>query len=265
MEGYDCMKVVVPILGLQRLREILEKMKLYKNFNNNSIKFPNDKDNIVDINNVDFSRTTVVLGKTGNISSEIVDLVSIKLQELGVNTYVSDIDHLMLSISEQAIMENPSSDIIIIRVDGVSPRVINPTVVVGCETDKYDSLGLAFSSSIGIDKTNVEKGKMISGINIPTELENEFCKKNFQNRVSTVTIIPEVEVDTEELANNIINAIVKFTMFSEVEKDRKYYDFLNQKRNWKKLEESKTGISTNMAIYPVGCYANIIKTNGKKM
>ena len=258
------MKVVVPILGLQRLREVVEKMKLCRTFDTRLIEFPKYKDNI-NVNDVDFSKTTVVLGKTGNVSSEIVDLTCGQLQQLGVNTYVSDIDHLTLSVSKQAVIENPFSDIIIIRVDGTSPRGIKPTVMVGCETEKYDSLGLAFSSSIGIDKTNVEKGKMISGINIPTELENEFCNKNYLNRVSTVTVIPEVEVDTKEFANNITNAIIRFAMFSEIEKDRKYYGFSGEQRNWKNLEESKTGISTNMAIYPISCYANIIKTNEKKI
>ena len=260
------MKVVVPVLGLQRLREILEKMKLYKTFDDNLIEFSLNKDTVIDVNDVDFSKIAVVLGKSGNVSSEIVDFASDKLQQWGVNTYISDIDQLTLSISEQAVAENPSSDIIIIRIDGVAQRRINPTVVVGCETGKYDSLGLAISSSLGVEKTNVEKGKMISsGINIPTELENAFCKKNFQNRVSSVTIIPEVEVDTEEFANNIVNAVARFAIFTENEKDRKYYDFFSNQKKWRELETSETGISTNVAIYPISCYANIIKTNEKKM
>ena len=185
------------------------------------------------------------------------------MQKAGINSYVSDIDHLMLGVSEQAALENPLSSILLIKVDALSPRGVVPTVVVGCETERYDSLGLAISSSIGIDKINVEKGKMISGINIPTELENELCKKEYNDRIFAATIIPEKEVDSEVFADSIVNSVMKFAMFRDFEKQRQYYEFSSEQSKWRKFEESKTGVSTNVAIYPVAYYANIIKTNQK--
>ena len=264
MEGYEFMKIVIPILGLQRLRETVDNTIISKtSISDNLLDI--EEENVIDFNKVDFSQTTVVLGKTGNVSSQIVDIASKKLQDIGVNTYVSDIDHLILGVSEQATLENPLSSVLVIKIDAGAPRGMVPTVVVGCETERYDSLGLAVSTSIDVERVNVEKGKIISGINIPTELENELCKKDYNNRIFAVTVIPEKEVDSEMFADNIVDAVARFTVFRDFEKERKYYAFARDECRWKAFEDSKSGVSTNVAIYPVVCYANIIKTNQKTL
>ena len=268
MEGYGYMGKV-SVIGLTRLREISTHEKngiicrspqylMFESIDKHQYQ-------VIAPDDVDFSKITVVLGKDGGISCEIVDDIAMRLRELKVNTFVSDINNLTPTVSEQAILENRSSTILIIKMDGQSARNINSSIIVGCETTKYDGLGLTLASGIGLDKTTVEKGKMISGINIPTELENMFSKRDFDNIVSIVTVLPANDVNPEELANNITDGIVKFTLFRDVEKNRQYYDFKTKQNNWKFFSDSKTGTATNPVIYPDICHAEILKTNTKSM
>lgn len=195
----------------------------------------NDKLNLTKINGLNqyfvddiianFSSIVVVLGKNGGNSSDIVEMLSNKLENIDINTYISDINELTGSIANQAAAENPDSDIVVIRIHEEQDEEEKDSIIIGYETSKNDSLGMAVGCSCDDDSISIKKGKKLkSGIEIPTDLELEISKSDFKDRIYMITYDTKSVDEVTNVCNLIFDGIIKFGCVDKTARNIRYFD-----------------------------------------
>lgn len=207
-----------------------------------------------------FSNVVVVLGKNGGNSSEIVEILSSKLEALDINTYISDINELIGSIANQAAAENPNSDIVVIRVHEEINKEEKDSIIVGYETSKNDSLGMAIACSCDEDSISVKKGKKLkSRIEIPTDLELEISKSDFKDRLYMITYVTKSVDEITDICNSILNGIIKFGCADKTIRNARY--FYKYETNIKEIKEIPNIYKCNQTFFE----QNLMKKRSKSL
>lgn len=198
----------------------------------------NEEPDFIEVNKMDFSKITVVLGKTDRIaSSTIVDKVQKSLEDLGIKVYISDIDKIIGEVYEQAAKDNPDDDILGIRIGGESGEEAYPVIIENVADAKYPNSGSRNSSALALTlhKTLSTKNDVlvVSGrrnvylddsVRIETEFEKKVDDLNLSNPgIKNVTILLGDIQNYDVVSNNIVEGIIYYVSLDRETRDKPYF------------------------------------------
>lgn len=198
----------------------------------------NEEPDFIEVNKMDFSKITVVLGKTDRIaSSTIVDKVQKSLDDLGIKVYISDIDKIIGEVYEQAAKDNPDDDILGIRIGGESGEEAYPVIIENVADAKYPNSGSRNSSALALTlhKTLSTKNDVLvvsgrrnvyldDGVRIETEFEKKVDDLNLANPgIKNVTILLGDIQNYDEVSNNIVEGIIYYVSLDREARDKPYF------------------------------------------
>lgn len=198
----------------------------------------NEEPDFIEVNKMDFSKITVVLGKTDRIaSSTIVDKVQKSLEDLGIKVYISDIDKIIGEVYEQAAKDNPDDDILGIRIGGESGEEAYPVIIENVADAKYPNSGSRNSSALALTlhKTLSTKNDVLvvsgrrnvyldDGVRIETEFEKKVDDLNLANPgIKNVTILLGDIQNYDEVSNNIVEGIIYYVSLDREARDKPYF------------------------------------------
>lgn len=209
-------------------------------FNNANKREPliNEEPDFIEVNKMDFSKITVVLGKTDRIaSSTIVDKVQKSLDDLGIKVYISDIDKIIGEVYEQAAKDNPDDDILGIRIGGESGEEAYPVIIENVADAKYPNSGSRNSSALALTlhKTLSTKNDVLvvsgrrnvyldDGVRIETEFEKKVDDLNLANPgIKNVTILLGDIQNYDVVSNNIVEGIIYYVSLDRETRDKPYF------------------------------------------
>lgn len=209
-------------------------------FNNANKREPliNEEPDFIEVNKMDFSKITVVLGKTDRIaSSTIVDKVQKSLDDLGIKVYISDIDKIIGEVYEQAAKDNPDDDILGIRIGGESGEEAYPVIIENVADAKYPNSGSRNSSALALTlhKTLSTKNDVLvvsgrrnvyldDGVRIETEFEKKVDDLNLSNPgIKNVTILLGDIQNYDVVSNNIVEGIIYYVSLDRETRDKPYF------------------------------------------
>lgn len=209
-------------------------------FNNANKREPliNEEPDFIEVDKIDFSKITVVLGKTDRIaSSTIVDKVQKSLEDLGIKVYISDIDKIIGEVYEQAAKDNPDDDILGIRIGGESGEEAYPVIIENVADAKYPNSGSRNSSALALTlhKTLSTKNDVLvvsgrrnvyldDGVRIETEFEKKVDDLNLANPgIKNVTILLGDIQNYDEVSNNIVEGIIYYVSLDREARDKPYF------------------------------------------
>lgn len=209
-------------------------------FNNANKREPliNEEPDFIEVDKMDFSKITVVLGKTDRIaSSTIVDKVQKSLEDLGIKVYISDIDKIIGEVYEQAAKDNPDDDILGIRIGGESGEEAYPVIIENVADAKYPNSGSRNSSALALTlhKTLSTKNDVLvvsgrrnvyldDGVRIETEFEKKVDDLNLANPgIKNVTILLGDIQNYDEVSNNIVEGIIYYVSLDREARDKPYF------------------------------------------
>lgn len=209
-------------------------------FNNANKREPliNEEPDFIEVDKMDFSKVTVVLGKTDRIaSSTIVDKVQKSLEDLGIKVYISDIDKIIGEVYEQAAKDNPDDDILGIRIGGESGEEAYPVIIENVADAKYPNSGSRNSSALALTlhKTLSTKNDVLvvsgrrnvyldDGVRIETEFEKKVDDLNLANPgIKNVTILLGDIQNYDEVSNNIVEGIIYYVSLDREARDKPYF------------------------------------------
>ena len=197
-----------------------------------------EEPDFIEVNKMDFSKITVVLGKTDRIaSSTIVDKVQKSLDDLGIKVYISDIDKIIGEVYEQAAKDNPDDDILGIRIGGESGEAVYPVIIENVADAKYPNSGSRNSSALALTlhKTLSTKNDVLvvsgrrnvyldDGVRIETEFEKKVDDLNLANPgIKNVTILLGDIQNYDEVSNNIVEGIIYYVSLDRETRDKPYF------------------------------------------
>lgn len=209
----------------------------FNNANKKEVLVEEEPD-FIEVNKLDFSKITVVLGKTDRIaSSTIVDKVQKSLDDLGIKVYISDIDKIIGEVYEQAAKDNPDDDILGIRIGGESGEEAYPVIIENVADAKYPNSGSRNSSALALTlhKTLSTKNDVlvVSGrrnvylddsVRIETEFEKKVDDLNLSNPgIKNVTILLGDIQNYDEVSNNIVEGIIYYVSLDRETRDKPYF------------------------------------------
>lgn len=209
----------------------------FNNANKEEVLVEEEPD-FIEVNKMDFSKITVVLGKTDRIaSSTIVDKVQKSLEDLGIKVYISDIDKIIGEVYEQAAKDNPDDDILGIRIGGESGEEAYPVIIENVADAKYPNSGSRNSSALALTlhKTLSTKNDVlvVSGrrnvylddsVRIETEFEKKVDDLNLANPgIKNVTILLGDIQNYDEVSNNIVEGIIYYVSLDRETRDKPYF------------------------------------------
>lgn len=225
----------------------------------------------IDIGDIDFSGLTIVLGKNGGNSSKIVDKISSRLETLGINYYVSDIDKLTSDILNQAALENPNDKILAIRVGG-EQNIFNCVSIISDTHNSFDSeFDVKNSDSLAIMlKDSIDNSVIVGGkrdinskypIRVNTDLAKFINKSEFTNPMIknvTISINDRYDLSLDKLSSDIVCGIAKFCCLSMENQNKSYLVLEN--------ENDLSGKLTVLESNPLLCNYRVAlpTTNNKK-
>lgn len=198
----------------------------------------NEEPDFIEVDKMDFSKITVVLGKTDRIaSSTIVDKVQKSLEDLGIKVYISDIDKIIGEVYEQAAKDNPDDDILGIRIGGESGEEAYPVIIENVADAKYPNSGSRNSSALALTlhKTLSTKNDVLvvsgrrnvyldDGVRIETEFEKKVDDLNLANPgIKNVTILLGDIQNYDEVSNNIVEGIIYYVSLDREARDKPYF------------------------------------------
>lgn len=197
-----------------------------------------EEPDFIEVNKMDFSKITVVLGKTDRIaSSTIVDKVQKSLDDLGIKVYISDIDKIIGEVYEQAAKDNPDDDILGIRIGGESGEEAYPVIIENVADAKYPNSGSRNSSALALTlhKTLSTKNDVLvvsgrknvyldDGVRIETEFEKKVDDLNLANPgIKNVTILLGDIQNYDVVSNNIVEGIIYYVSLDRETRDKPYF------------------------------------------
>ena len=197
-----------------------------------------EEPDFIEVNKMDFSKITVVLGKTDRIaSSTIVDKVQKSLDDLGIKVYISDIDKIIGEVYEQAAKDNPDDDILGIRIGGESGETVYPVIIENVADAKYPNSGSRNSSALALTlhKTLSAKNDVLvvsgrrnvyldDGVRIETEFEKKVDDLNLANPgIKNVTILLGDIQNYDVVSNNIVEGIIYYVSLDRETRDKPYF------------------------------------------
>lgn len=197
-----------------------------------------EEPDFIEVNKMDFSKITVVLGKTDRIaSSTIVDKVQKSLDDLGIKVYISDIDKIIGEVYEQAAKDNPDDDILGIRIGGESGEEAYPVIIENVADAKYPNSGSRNSSALALTlhKTLSAKNDVLvvsgrrnvyldDGVRIETEFEKKVDDLNLSNPgIKNVTILLGDIQNYDVVSNNIVEGIIYYVSLDRETRDKPYF------------------------------------------
>lgn len=197
-----------------------------------------ENNNFIEVSKIDFSKITVVLGKTDRVvSSTIVDKVQKSLDDLGIKVYISDIDKIIGEVYEQAAKDNPEDDILGIRIGGETGETVYPVIIENVADAKYPSSGSRNSSSLALTlhKTLATKNEVLvasgrrnvyldDGIRIETEFEKKVDDLNLENPgIKNITILFGDIKNYDEIADNIVRGVIYYASLDRESRDKPYF------------------------------------------
>lgn len=209
----------------------------FNNANKKEVLVEEEPD-FIEVNKLDFSKITVVLGKTDRIaSSTIVDKVQKSLDDLGIKVYISDIDKIIGEVYEQAAKDNPDDDILGIRIGGESGEEAYPVIIENVADAKYPNSGSRNSSALALTlhKTLSTKNDVlvVSGrrnvylddsVRIETEFEKKVDDLNLSNPgIKNVTILLGDIQNYDVVSNNIVEGIIYYVSLDRETRDKPYF------------------------------------------
>lgn len=209
----------------------------FNNANKKEVLVEEEPD-FIEVNKLDFSKITVVLGKTDRIaSSTIVDKVQKSLDDLGIKVYISDIDKIIGEVYEQAAKDNPDDDILGIRIGGESGEEAYPVIIENVADAKYPNSGSRNSSALALTlhKTLSTKNDVlvVSGrrnvylddsVRIETEFEKKVDDLNLANPgIKNVTILLGDIQNYDVVSNNIVEGIIYYVSLDRETRDKPYF------------------------------------------
>lgn len=209
----------------------------FNNANKEEVLVEEEPD-FIEVNKMDFSKITVVLGKTDRIaSSTIVDKVQKSLEDLGIKVYISDIDKIIGEVYEQAAKDNPDDDILGIRIGGESGEEAYPVIIENVADAKYPNSGSRNSSALALTlhKTLSTKNDVLvvsgrrnvyldDGVRIETEFEKKVDDLNLANPgIKNVTILLGDIQNYDEVSNNIVEGIIYYVSLDREARDKPYF------------------------------------------
>lgn len=209
----------------------------FNNANKEEVLVEEEPD-FIEVNKMDFSKITVVLGKTDRIaSSTIVDKVQKSLDDLGIKVYISDIDKIIGEVYEQAAKDNPDDDILGIRIGGESGEEAYPVIIENVADAKYPNSGSRNSSALALTlhKTLSTKNDVlvVSGrrnvylddsVRIETEFEKKVDDLNLSNPgIKNVTILLGDIQNYDVVSNNIVEGIIYYVSLDRETRDKPYF------------------------------------------
>lgn len=195
-------------------------------------------EDFIDVGKLDFSKITVVLGKTDRVvSSSIVDRAQKKLEDFNIKVYISDIDKIIGEVYEQASKDNPYDDILGIRIGGENGEKKYPVIIENKADAKYPNNGSRNSSSLALalhktlsrrNDVLVVSGKRNSyleeGVRIETEFEKKVDNLNLQNPgIKNVTVLFDDIQNYDDIVNNIVEGVIYYVSFDREARDRAYF------------------------------------------
>lgn len=209
----------------------------FNNANKEEVLVEEEPD-FIEVNKMDFSKITVVLGKTDRIaSSTIVDKVQKSLDDLGIKVYISDIDKIIGEVYEQAAKDNPDDDILGIRIGGESGEEAYPVIIENVADAKYPNSGSRNSSALALTlhKTLSTKNDVLvvsgrrnvyldDGVRIETEFEKKVDDLNLANPgIKNVTILLGDIQNYDVVSNNIVEGIIYYVSLDREARDKPYF------------------------------------------
>ena len=209
----------------------------FNNANKKEVLVEEEPD-FIEVNKLDFSKITVVLGKTDRIaSSTIVDKVQKSLDDLGIKVYISDIDKIIGEVYEQAAKDNPDDDILGIRIGGESGEEAYPVIIENVADAKYPNSGSRNSSALALTlhKTLSTKNDVLvvsgrrnvyldDGVRIETEFEKKVDDLNLSNPgIKNVTILLGDIQNYDVVSNNIVEGIIYYVSLDRETRDKPYF------------------------------------------
>ena len=209
----------------------------FNNANKEEVLVEEEPD-FIEVNKMDFSKITVVLGKTDRIaSSTIVDKVQKSLDDLGIKVYISDIDKIIGEVYEQAAKDNPDDDILGIRIGGESGEEAYPVIIENVADAKYPNSGSRNSSALALTlhKTLSTKNDVLvvsgrrnvyldDGVRIETEFEKKVDDLNLANPgIKNVTILLGDIQNYDVVSNNIVEGIIYYVSLDRETRDKPYF------------------------------------------
>ncbi len=209
----------------------------FNNANKEEVLVEEEPD-FIEVNKMDFSKITVVLGKTDRIaSSTIVDKVQKSLEDLGIKVYISDIDKIIGEVYEQAAKDNPDDDILGIRIGGESGEEAYPVIIENVADAKYPNSGSRNSSALALTlhKTLSTKNDVLvvsgrrnvyldDGVRIETEFEKKVDDLNLANPgIKNVTILLGDIQNYDVVSNNIVEGIIYYVSLDREARDKPYF------------------------------------------
>lgn len=185
-----------------------------------------------DISDVYTKNITVVLVKTGGITSIVIDECGDRLKKLGVDFYVSDIDKLTPMIVKQAAIENTNNSILAIKVekssieDDIAHVFTNYVDDAACMNGSRnsDSLAISIESSIKGDR------QLLCGVRgdlnnrTPTKLESDLKSVQTQvlNTIKNVTISMGND-NVDLISDAIVDGVFKYSCMTEKQRNQSYF------------------------------------------